>query len=385
MPPRRAMVKLRLDQGEVDLHYRVVGRGPALLMLHPSPLNSSFMAPHMLRFADMVTAIAPDSPGYGRSTAPPGDTCDLSPYVEVMQRFCDALGLDQYTVYGSATGAQIAIELAKADEARVAGVILDNAADFTDAECEQIMEGYFPDMTPLADGSHLARAWQVAHDSTMFFPWHARWEAIEASFPRVLGQASLDSEDLLLAGGPTAYVDTSFGQVRYKRLDPWASRIVLHAPGASIDSMQRGDTSAHEIWMDSPGHGESDCPDEPDQDRYLDACAEAVMQVARGCGLADFQIAGQASSARLASLLGQRGCGTGEPYRYDTRPSEDLPPLTSELGGEHLWRGWHWLRRQHFACIDTVPEPSVLTRMLLDLIRSDCAHRKLHGLLEQQP
>ena len=227
--------------------------------------------------------------------------------------------------------------------------------------------------------------WQPRISTAQTPSMQARWEAIEASFPRVLGQASLDSEDLLLAGGPTAYVDTSFGQVRYKRLDPRASRIVLHAPGASIDSMQRGDTSAHEIWMDLPGHGESDCPDEPDQDRYLDACAEAVMQVARGCGLADFQIAGQASSARLASLVGQRGCGTGEPYRYDTRPSEDLPPLTSELGGEHLWRGWHWLRHQHFACIDTVPEPSVLTRMLLDLIRSDCAHRKLHGLLEQQP
>ncbi len=174
--PRKAYVRLSLASGEIDLHYRMLGRGPALLMLHPSPLSSTFMVPMMQRFSDKALTIAADTPGYGRSGPMPGTVTDLTPYVDAMRTFIDALGLPQYAIYGSATGAQIAIELAKRDADRVTGVILDNAADFTDAECEGILQGYFPDATPCEDGSHLARIWQVAHDSTVFFPWHRRCE-----------------------------------------------------------------------------------------------------------------------------------------------------------------------------------------------------------------
>ena len=170
--PRKAYARLSLASGEIDLHYRVLGRGPALLMLHPSPLSSAFMVPMMQRFSASALTIAPDTPGYGRSSSMPGTVSDLAPYVEAMRRFVDVLGLTQYAIYGSATGAQIAVELAKQDASRVTGVILDNAADFTDEECEGILQGYFPDATPSEDGSHLARIWQVAHDSTVFFPWH---------------------------------------------------------------------------------------------------------------------------------------------------------------------------------------------------------------------
>ncbi len=174
--PRKAYLRLSLASGDIDLHYRLLGRGPALLMLHPSPLSSAFMVPMMQRFSGKALTIAPDTPGYGRSAPMPSSVTDLTPYVDAMRCFIDALGLAQYAIYGSATGAQIAIELAKCDAGRVTGVILDNAADFTDAECEGILQGYFPDATPCDDGSHLARIWQVAHDSTVFFPWHQRCE-----------------------------------------------------------------------------------------------------------------------------------------------------------------------------------------------------------------
>lgn len=168
----KSTARVAFGEGTLDLHYRVAGSGPPLFLLHPSPLSSAFMEPLMLRLAGRATLVAPDTPGFGGSDAisadaPPG----LDPYVAAMIGLRRALGLQRVAVYGSATGAQIAIEWAKADPDAVAGVVLDNAASFTPAERDRIMDGYFPDVTPAEDGAHLARAWRTAHDATMFFPW----------------------------------------------------------------------------------------------------------------------------------------------------------------------------------------------------------------------
>lgn len=475
LSPTKAMVRLRLPSGGIDLHYRQLGQGPALLMLHPSPLSSAFMAPLMQRFARQVKAIAPDTPGYGRSTAIPGEATDLVPYVESMRAFCDALGLTRYALYGSATGAQIAIELAKADAERVTGVILDNAADFTDAECERIMDGYFPDVTPCEDGSHLARVWQVAHDSTLFFPWHlkeegnriasvpapaevmnmtargylqagpgyekayraafrneraervaeigvpvsiirwkssilkvytdrfddyvwrdnlrmaycdegmeARLRCIEAEFPRVLGEPVSGDLDTSCENSPTRYVATSFGQVRYRIGGDSAQKILLHAPGASIDSLGAGCECDDQVVLDLPGHGESDCPEVEGRSEYLRACAEAVCNVAEACAVRELAIEGEGGSARLASLLAAQLGADQVPAREGGDALNAPPELASAPAGEHLWRGWYWLRGEYVAPDRVVPNPARLTQRLLDLLRSQSAHRHLYRLLEDE-
>ena len=474
--PKKAVVRLRLASEEIGLHYRVLGRGPALLMLHPSPLSSAFMVPHMQRFANQVTAIAPDTPGYGRSTAIKGEVRDLTPYVEAMCAFCDALGLTSYALYGSATGAQIAIELAKADAQRVTGVILDNAADFTNTECEHIMHGYFPDVTPCEDGSHLARVWRVAHDSTLFFPWHlkeetnriasepgspevmnmtalgylqagpgyekayraafrneraervrsisapvsiirwkssilktftdrfdryawrdntrmahcdegmeARLRCIEAELPRVLGEPAVLRSQTWCNGPKTRYVDTSFGQVRFRVIGDAPRKVLLHAPGASIDSLNSELDGGDLVVVDLPGHGESDCPQMEEASEYLHACAEALENVAQACAMREVTVEGEGGSARLASLLAAK-CGAASTPASVYKDELKAPPeLVSLQGGEHLWRGWYWLRAQYLGPDRIMPNSARLTQMLLDLLRSQRAHGLLHRLLEDEP
>lgn len=170
---RKASARVRVDGREIDLHYRVAGDGPPLVALHPSPLDSAFLEPLMARLATRATVIAPDTPGFGFSDPLPGPVNDLAPCVRAMAALRESLGLDQVGVYGSATGAQIAVEWAKAEPDALSGIMLDNAAAFDDAERERIMQGYLPDITPSADGSHLARAWQASHDATLFFPWQS--------------------------------------------------------------------------------------------------------------------------------------------------------------------------------------------------------------------
>ena len=130
---RRASARVRVDGCEIDLHYRVAGDGPPLFALHPSPLDSAFLAPLMARLATHATVIAPDTPGFGFSDPVPGPIRDLAPCVRAMSALRAALGLAQVGVYGSATGAQIAVEWAKSEPEALSGVMLDNAAAFDDA------------------------------------------------------------------------------------------------------------------------------------------------------------------------------------------------------------------------------------------------------------
>lgn len=153
------------------VHLRRAGVGPAMLMLHASPMSSQAMLPLMAAVADTVTAIAPDTPGYGFSDPLPAVPADLAPYVAALDALREQLGLERMLLYGTATGAQIGIEYARAHPARVQHLVLDNAASFTVAEHDAIVARYFPDLAPDPLGGHLLRTWTCARDMGLFFPW----------------------------------------------------------------------------------------------------------------------------------------------------------------------------------------------------------------------
>ena len=50
-----------------QVHYRVSGSGPILVLLHQSPTSSAEMASVIEQFSDEFTVIAPDTPGFGLS------------------------------------------------------------------------------------------------------------------------------------------------------------------------------------------------------------------------------------------------------------------------------------------------------------------------------
>lgn len=160
-------------------HYRRVAKeGPqtTLIMLHASPMSSEMMLPIMHNLEGVCELIAPDTPGYGQSdpltkeALSESDT--LYPYVEWLNEFIDVLGLESVALYGSATGTQIAIEYARAYPQKTRFLVLDNAADFNDAEREKIMVRYFPDLTPQPDGSHLQAIWEISKSMFQWFPWY---------------------------------------------------------------------------------------------------------------------------------------------------------------------------------------------------------------------
>jgi len=168
---------LVLDSGR-QLHFRRAGSGPVVVLLHPSPLSSAFMQPLIDFLSGDFDVIAPDTPGYGCSDPLAEPSEDLSGYVRVMGEMLAKLELGPVTLYGNATGAQLAIESAKQFPQRVSALVLENAACFSDAERTAMLERYFPDLTPSPDGAHLDRVWQIARQLYVYFPWYdAREEA----------------------------------------------------------------------------------------------------------------------------------------------------------------------------------------------------------------
>ena len=166
-------------ENQWQMHYRTQGKSnnPAVVLLHPSPLSSASMLPIMAALSDNFYVVAVDTPGYGQSDPLPSDYSDqqqgaLSPYVEALHSFIDAINLEAPLIYGSATGAQIAIEYAKAYSTDVPGIVLDNASWFYDDERQAILSQYFPDISPVSDGAHLTLAWKMSRQLFQFFPWY---------------------------------------------------------------------------------------------------------------------------------------------------------------------------------------------------------------------
>ena len=173
---RRNYAALSYGGSNHQTHFRSAGSGAPVITLHPSPLSSRFLVPIIDLLKDSATVIAPDTPGYGASDPLPTSEEGLGPYVEWLAQFIQSQGLKSAGLYGSATGAQIAIEFARSHPEMTDFLVLDNAVHFTADQRDKIMGGYFPDITPMEDGSHLQTAWQVAQGLYTYFPWYEQRE-----------------------------------------------------------------------------------------------------------------------------------------------------------------------------------------------------------------
>lgn len=181
-------------------HYRVAGTGAPVLLLHPSPLSSRFMLPTAAALQGGARVIALDTPGYGASDALKVPATDLAPYVDWLLEVLDALGLERAVLYGSATGAQLAIEFARAHTQRTRGIVLDNAAHFEDGERAAILRHYLPSLAPCESGQHLAKTWEICSKLFQFFPWFASDEAHRVGPPASLAAVHATALEYLRAG-----------------------------------------------------------------------------------------------------------------------------------------------------------------------------------------
>jgi pimeloyl-ACP methyl ester carboxylesterase len=170
--------------GRRTIGYRRFGDGPPVALLHASPRSSAALLPLGMRLADRFTVFAFDSPGFGWSDPLSVDRPDAEDYAAALIEAFDMLGLRRVPLYGSHTGAAIAVAAAVAYPDRVSSLALDGYAIFSPVEQAEFLAGYLTPITPHWDGSHLAWLWGRVKDQFTVFPWHLRAQA--ARLPRPL-------------------------------------------------------------------------------------------------------------------------------------------------------------------------------------------------------
>ena len=100
----------------LEIFYREAGRkdAPAILLLHGFPTSSHMFRNLMPALADDFYLVAPDYPGFGNSSMPPVDEFDYTfdRLADIVEKFTEKLGLDQYSIYLMDYGAPIGFRLA---------------------------------------------------------------------------------------------------------------------------------------------------------------------------------------------------------------------------------------------------------------------------------
>lgn len=157
--------------GGRQIHYRRMGRGPALLALHRLPRSSADLISFMRVASARFTVIAPDLAGYGNSWPLASPAPFVSDYAADLAAFLAALKVERCVVYGEQLGALAALALAAKEPKRVAAVAVDlPPACETEADLAAARGALKPFM-PQWDGSHLAWLWAVLREENCFRPW----------------------------------------------------------------------------------------------------------------------------------------------------------------------------------------------------------------------
>jgi pimeloyl-ACP methyl ester carboxylesterase len=149
------------------------GDGTPLVMLHASPGSGRMLVGLLRRLATARRPVlAPDTLGNGDSDKPAWEHAEIADYAPVVAEATAALGLERFDLYGSHTGALIAIETALLVPDRVRRLVLDGVALFDEQETADLLSHYTPPLRPARDGTHLLFAWHFLRDQTLFWPWY---------------------------------------------------------------------------------------------------------------------------------------------------------------------------------------------------------------------
>src|SRR5262245_44344222 len=106
-----------------QVHFREMGQGAPLLLLHQTAESGAMFSEVMPLFAKNFRVIAMDTPGFGDSDKPaaaPG----IEGYAKAVAEFLDSLGINKANVLGHHTGASIAVEFASTWPDRVIKLVL---------------------------------------------------------------------------------------------------------------------------------------------------------------------------------------------------------------------------------------------------------------------
>jgi pimeloyl-ACP methyl ester carboxylesterase len=107
----------------IPLHYRDVGQGLPVLLLHAFPLHGAAFERQVVALSGRYRFIIPDHRGFGQSEQGEGPT-EMSRLAQDALALLDALKIDSAVVGGVSMGGYAAMALLREDAGRVRGLVL---------------------------------------------------------------------------------------------------------------------------------------------------------------------------------------------------------------------------------------------------------------------
>jgi 3-oxoadipate enol-lactonase len=117
----------------VAMSYRDLGEGDPLVLLHAFPLNGRMFESQMKAFSGSHRVVAPDYPGFGRSSRTPAQP-DVHYYAEGIIGLLDRLHLERVILGGVSMGGYVAFECMRHFPERVSALVLANTRAEPDSE-----------------------------------------------------------------------------------------------------------------------------------------------------------------------------------------------------------------------------------------------------------
>jgi len=170
---RRGFVDL--DHGQI--HFRAIDGASAipLVLIHPSPGSSKQLEPLMRALAERGRSVwAPDTAGNGDSDA----LALAQPEIPDLARAALAAVMGRiegsFHLYGSHTGASIAMEIALSRPDLVASLTIEGMGLYDASLQTDVLERYAREIHPDHEATHLMKVWHFCRDQFVFWPYYNR-------------------------------------------------------------------------------------------------------------------------------------------------------------------------------------------------------------------
>lgn len=171
-----------VDVGDRQVHYRSTGLAPdgecPLVLIHPSPGSSRQLEGLMAALsARGIACTAPDTAGNGDSaplSLPEPGITDLAAHALAA---LDTLHPGPFDLYGSHTGASIAMEIAISHPDRVRRLVIEGMGLYAVDEQSDILARYAREIRPDLEATHLMKVWHFCRDQFLFWPYYNRTAA----------------------------------------------------------------------------------------------------------------------------------------------------------------------------------------------------------------
>ena len=175
MPARLEGTGLRCEYLQTTMgsvHMRRAGSGGrTLLMFHSAPGSAEPLEGLIQGLAQGREVIVCDYLGNGDSDKAKGDIT-IAVLAQHAHAIVDALDLEVVDLFGTHTGAMVAIEFSILWPERIGRMVLEAPVLLDPAFSAEILDNYLPPLVPDRWGTHLLRAWNMRRDMFLFWPWY---------------------------------------------------------------------------------------------------------------------------------------------------------------------------------------------------------------------